>query len=130
MSLIFEVFICLLIFFPFICRCGTCNGVALWVEWVFENESSIVVSTGPIIQPEIGDTIKWDVHTRQGVTLFQERNVRELGYIFNFRCKDGTIKFVCRLFVYYFPTSLRKRNSVGISLAMKNCTLNSALDES
>ncbi|KAG8230326.1 hypothetical protein J437_LFUL000597 [Ladona fulva] len=44
-----------------------CNGVALWVEWDLDGENTI--STGPLSIPSAGQTVSWDIHTRQGVRL-------------------------------------------------------------
>ncbi|KAH8402142.1 hypothetical protein KR009_010012 [Drosophila setifemur] len=48
---------------------GTCNGVALWVDWQLVNDSSprSIVSTGPSAPVVPGDFVQWDMFVRQGV---------------------------------------------------------------
>ncbi|KAK9503606.1 hypothetical protein O3M35_010131 [Rhynocoris fuscipes] len=41
---------------------GTCNGIAIWVDWVFGQET---VTTGPITSVTPGESINWDKGTRQ-----------------------------------------------------------------
>ncbi|KAL4234504.1 Protein arginine N-methyltransferase 7 [Mactra antiquata] len=45
-----------------------CNGVALWVEFTFED--NLRISTGPTQPIRIGDKIIWDYNCKQGVHLF------------------------------------------------------------
>ncbi|XP_011181598.2 protein arginine N-methyltransferase 7 [Zeugodacus cucurbitae] len=53
---------------------GTCNGVALWVEWNIDggSASKSIVSTGPTEPVVPGEFIKWDMFVRQGVQLFEQ----------------------------------------------------------
>lgn len=63
------------------------------MDWIFESESKeVVIGTGPIIEPEIGDNIQWDFHTRQGVSLFQEKE-GTVHYSFRFVSDGGEINF-------------------------------------
>jgi len=48
---------------------GSCNGVALWVDWLLDEETS--VSGGPTAPVVVGEDIQWDVHSKQGVYFFQ-----------------------------------------------------------
>ncbi|XP_020717845.1 protein arginine N-methyltransferase 7 isoform X2 [Ceratitis capitata] len=53
---------------------GSCNGIALWVEWNLDGASNpkSLISTGPV-QPIIpGNFIKWDMFVRQGVQIFEK----------------------------------------------------------
>lgn len=43
---------------------GTCNGVAIWVEWLFGEET---ITTGPISAVIPGESVQWDKGTRQGI---------------------------------------------------------------
>lgn len=53
----------------FCCSCGSCNGVALWADFYF-NEGR-VISTGPRETTVIGQKIEWDYYCRQGVHLLK-----------------------------------------------------------
>ncbi|KAH8355203.1 hypothetical protein KR093_008296 [Drosophila rubida] len=47
---------------------GTCNGIALWVDWQLASDSpKSVVTTGPIEPVVPGQFVKWDMFVRQGV---------------------------------------------------------------
>ncbi|EZA46347.1 protein arginine N-methyltransferase 7 isoform X1 [Ooceraea biroi] len=48
---------------------GSCNGVAVWVDWQLDSEIS--VSCGPIEEVVPGKRVSWDPYTRQGVHLFR-----------------------------------------------------------
>ena len=48
---------------------GCCNGVALWVDWVLDDEIS--VSGGPVAPVVVGENINWDINSKQGVFFFQ-----------------------------------------------------------
>ncbi|CAD7083536.1 unnamed protein product [Hermetia illucens] len=50
---------------------GTVNGIALWVDWSLDgsDKERRNVTTGPVLAPEIGNYISWDLYTRQGVHL-------------------------------------------------------------
>ncbi|XP_064611177.1 protein arginine N-methyltransferase 7-like [Liolophura sinensis] len=52
---------------PFDCD-GTCNGVALWMDFSFGETE---ISTGPVTPPVPGAKVQWDRCTRQGVHLFR-----------------------------------------------------------
>lgn len=45
--------------------------------------------------PEIGSQLNWDVHTRQGVCLFAEKDVACIKYVFKFDFHEGNISFKC-----------------------------------
>ncbi|CAK9803941.1 Protein arginine N-methyltransferase 7 [Anthophora plagiata] len=74
---------------------GTCNGVALWVDWHLDSE--ITISSGPTAEVQPGKRISWDRFTRQGVHLFKDiarvtqRSV--VSYSFNFVPQHGNVKF-------------------------------------
>ncbi|XP_043285882.1 protein arginine N-methyltransferase 7 isoform X2 [Venturia canescens] len=53
---------------------GSCNGIAIWLDWILDHETTI--STGPTCDVIPGQGISWDFHTRQGVFLF--RNISEI----------------------------------------------------
>ncbi|GJQ77767.1 putative arginine methyltransferase [Trypoxylus dichotomus] len=74
---------------------GTCNGIALWVDWIFDEEYTI--TTGPIAQVEINECVKWDMHVRQGVQLINNRDFQgRIDYTFSFNHDFGEISFkVC-----------------------------------
>lgn len=52
-------------------RSGSCNGIALWVDWKLngDDDPKSTVSSGPCAKVEIGKFIDWDYHSRQGVHL-------------------------------------------------------------
>ena len=74
---------------------GSCNGIALWVDWHLDRD--ITVSSGPAVEIEPGKRISWDPFTRQGVHLFRNiRNVSRhdsLSWSFNFVPQHGDMKF-------------------------------------
>ncbi|XP_053994662.1 protein arginine N-methyltransferase 7 isoform X1 [Hylaeus volcanicus] len=74
---------------------GSCNGVALWVDWHLDSE--ITVSSGPNAEIQPGKRISWDPFTRQGVHLFREiTNVTQqnvLQWSFAFMPQHGNMKF-------------------------------------
>ncbi|XP_043257673.1 protein arginine N-methyltransferase 7 isoform X1 [Colletes gigas] len=65
---------------------GSCNGVALWVDWHLNSE--ITVSSGPTTEIQPGKRISWDPFTRQGVHLFRDitnvtqQNVLQWSFVF------------------------------------------------
>lgn len=50
---------------------GSCNGVALWVDWHLTGDSNkrTTVTSGPCTDIEVNKYIDWDIHSRQGVHL-------------------------------------------------------------
>ncbi|EEZ99615.1 protein arginine N-methyltransferase 7 isoform X2 [Tribolium castaneum] len=74
-------------------RHGSCNGIALWIEWLHEEGAKSVISSGPVIPPQVGQQIEWDVHTRQGVCLFADRATSHISYRFKFDFNEGNITF-------------------------------------
>ncbi|XP_076243274.1 arginine methyltransferase 7 isoform X2 [Calliopsis andreniformis] len=78
-----------------ILECGSCNGVALWVDWHLDSE--ITVSSGPITEIQPGKRISWDPFTRQGVHLFRDiKTVTQqsiLSCSFKFVPQHGNMKF-------------------------------------
>lgn len=61
---------------------GNCNGVALWMDFVFDKEHT--VTTGPTETVTPGKKVMWDRFTRQGVYLFDKSSLQH--------CKDnGTV---------------------------------------
>ncbi|XP_064466661.1 protein arginine N-methyltransferase 7-like isoform X2 [Ornithodoros turicata] len=48
---------------------GTCNGVAVWMD--FELDSNTVVTTGPTEQVQPGRKVQWDHCSRQGAYFFK-----------------------------------------------------------
>jgi hypothetical protein len=75
------------------CSHGECNGIALWIEWLHEEGSQSVISSGPVSPPQVGQLIDWDVHTRQGVCLFSNRITSQINYVFKFDFNEGNITF-------------------------------------
>ena len=41
-------------------KAGTCHGIALWIDWVMDSKSSIVISTGPGIAFTFGLNVSFD----------------------------------------------------------------------
>ncbi|KAG7187839.1 hypothetical protein KM043_016875 [Ampulex compressa] len=74
---------------------GSCNGIALWVDWQLDMD--ITVSSGPTNEILPGERISWDRFTRQGVHLFRDiSNVTQedaLFYSFSFVPEHGNIDF-------------------------------------
>ncbi|XP_034251100.1 protein arginine N-methyltransferase 7-like [Thrips palmi] len=74
---------------------GQCNGVALWVDWVLDEEAQNVISTGPTEEVQIGHQVNWNLHSRQGVYLFPEAiaQVPNLTFTTVFNPTSGVISF-------------------------------------
>ncbi|XP_063991899.1 protein arginine N-methyltransferase 7 [Diachasmimorpha longicaudata] len=53
-----------------ITECGSCNGIALWVDWHLDSET--IISTGPVTEIIPSERISWDMDTRQGVFLLRK----------------------------------------------------------
>ncbi|XP_043471337.1 protein arginine N-methyltransferase 7 isoform X2 [Leptopilina heterotoma] len=74
---------------------GSCNGIALWIDWKLDND--IIISSGPqeIIKP--GEPIIWDQHIKQGVHLLKNTKIVKskdtLSWSFDFKPKEGFMKF-------------------------------------
>lgn len=49
--------------------CGNCNAVAVWID--YHLDSTNVIHTGLLSNPEIGKNLDWDPYTRQAVHLFK-----------------------------------------------------------
>ncbi|KAH8327260.1 hypothetical protein KR074_007983 [Drosophila pseudoananassae] len=76
---------------------GTCNGVALWVDWQLINDSSprSVVSTGPSEEVTPGEFVNWDMFVRQGVHFPQKSNqtISSLEWSTEFKPLLGQLSF-------------------------------------
>lgn len=76
---------------------GTCNGVALWVDWQLINDSSprSIVSTGPSEAVTPGEFVKWDMFVRQGVHFPQKTNqtISSLAWSTDFKPLLGQLSF-------------------------------------
>ncbi|XP_014226087.1 protein arginine N-methyltransferase 7 isoform X1 [Trichogramma pretiosum] len=76
---------------------GSCNGIALWVDWHLDQDNEIVVSSGPIVKIIPGERLSWDPYTRQGVHLpYEIKNVsseNSLRIRHKFNPKEGTMHF-------------------------------------
>ncbi|KAG5338171.1 ANM7 methyltransferase, partial [Acromyrmex heyeri] len=74
---------------------GTCNGIAIWVDWQLDSDLS--VSCGPIEEIVPSKRVSWDPYTRQGVHLFRTiSNVTEkstLSWSFTFLPQNGEVEF-------------------------------------
>ncbi|KAK7873770.1 hypothetical protein R5R35_005767 [Gryllus longicercus] len=51
---------------------GICHGVVMWVYWDLDGNPKHGITTGPVEMVNIGERVKWDMHTRQGVYFFNE----------------------------------------------------------
>ncbi|XP_045462115.1 protein arginine N-methyltransferase 7 [Harmonia axyridis] len=67
-----------------------CNGIAFWVDWLHGND---IITTGAIVDPEIGKKIMWDRNSKQGVCLFETKYVDSINYYFTLDLILGDIKF-------------------------------------
>ncbi|XP_055909924.1 protein arginine N-methyltransferase 7 [Eupeodes corollae] len=79
---------------------GSCNGIALWVDWNIDgsNNPRSIVTTGPTQPITVGDYVQWDMFVRQGVHLIPEPNkvdkhVSKVEWSVEFRPVSGEIKF-------------------------------------
>ncbi|XP_037809355.1 protein arginine N-methyltransferase 7 [Lucilia sericata] len=79
---------------------ASCNGIALWVDWLLDNTSRTksIVSSGPMEPIETGKFIKWDMFGRQGVHLIGKAQNVENGksivqWKVDFKPKLGQLDF-------------------------------------
>ncbi|XP_072746127.1 protein arginine N-methyltransferase 7 isoform X1 [Anoplolepis gracilipes] len=75
---------------------GSCNGVAVWVDWQLDSDLS--VSCGPIEEVIPGRRMSWDPYTRQGVHLFHRifdvmKGRNAISWSFNFVPQHGEVDF-------------------------------------
>ncbi len=56
---------------------GNVNGLALWMVWKFDGD--VIVSGGPASPVVVGETIDWDVHSKQGVMFFKNPELCQKG---------------------------------------------------
>ncbi|CAH1266914.1 PRMT7 [Branchiostoma lanceolatum] len=80
---------------PFTCS-GSCNAVALWMNYDLLGDGRHTVSTGPR-SPYTGGSPQWDPHIRQGVYFMEEpvqvTSDSRLVYRVTFSPKDGQMDF-------------------------------------
>ncbi|GLV34020.1 Arginine methyltransferase 7 [Carabus blaptoides fortunei] len=76
---------------------ATLNGIAVWIDWYLDGSSNNIVTTGPIMPPEIHQEIKWDMYTRQGVYLLRHpitiKQNDTLHYTVFFSTQDDQFEF-------------------------------------
>ncbi|XP_020808100.1 protein arginine N-methyltransferase 7 [Drosophila serrata] len=76
---------------------GSCNGVALWVDWQLTDDSSpkSIVSTGPSEQITPGEFVQWDMFVRQGVHFPRptKEAISRLDWSTDFRPLLGELNF-------------------------------------
>ncbi|XP_065160684.1 protein arginine N-methyltransferase 7 isoform X2 [Atheta coriaria] len=75
-----------------------CNGIAVWVDWILDDERAeySTVTSGPVVATEVGKTVQWDVHSRQGVSLLGNRempSVFDYALRCDFESAECTIEF-------------------------------------
>ncbi|KAK2140166.1 hypothetical protein LSH36_1457g00024 [Paralvinella palmiformis] len=72
-----------------LCTSGTCNGVAVWMDFHLDNTNTI--ATGLVKPPMIGQNLQWDIHTKQAVHLFKKPIRIEEGESQNWRLKHRVV---------------------------------------
>ncbi|XP_075161410.1 arginine methyltransferase 7 [Haematobia irritans] len=78
-----------------------CNGIALWVDWHLDESNSpkSIISSGPVEPIDLmGQYVKWDMFTRQGVHLMSQCHKVESGKSYvewrvEFKPKKGVLDF-------------------------------------
>lgn len=79
----------------FLFRDGTCNGIALWIDWKLDDD--VIISSGPQESIKSGAQVIWDPHTKQGVHLLKTiKSVKSkdtLSWSFDFKPNEGLMKF-------------------------------------
>ncbi|XP_051157383.1 protein arginine N-methyltransferase 7 [Leptopilina boulardi] len=74
---------------------GTCNGIALWIDWKLDDD--VIISSGPQESIKSGAQVIWDPHTKQGVHLLKNiKSVKSkdtLSWSFDFKPNEGLMKF-------------------------------------
>ncbi|KAJ8670527.1 hypothetical protein QAD02_001786 [Eretmocerus hayati] len=74
---------------------GSCNGIAIWVDWHLDDE--ICVSSGPVEEIVPGSRVSWDWYSRQGVHLLsnitQVSNKNVVVSAFAFNAREGLFEF-------------------------------------
>jgi hypothetical protein len=71
-----------------------CLGLALWFTWSLTENSDCVIGGGPI-ECKVGETISWDVHSKQGVHFFQNpsKETKSVTLDVTFGVLEGDIQF-------------------------------------
>ncbi|KAM7356509.1 arginine methyltransferase 7 isoform 2-T2 [Cochliomyia hominivorax] len=79
---------------------ASCNGIALWVDWMLDNTGNniSIISSGPSEPIEVGTFIKWDMFIRQGVHLYSnaqsvQKDKSLLQWNVDFKPKLGQLDF-------------------------------------
>ncbi|KAH8253267.1 hypothetical protein KR032_004540 [Drosophila birchii] len=76
---------------------GSCNGVALWVDWQLTDDGSprSIVSTGPSEPVTPGEFVQWDMFVRQGVHFPRttKETISSLDWSTDFRPLLGELNF-------------------------------------
>lgn len=77
---------------------GTCNGVAIWMDYFLDKKT--IVTTGLTATPQPDQNLQWEVNHRQGVHLFRTPvHISEVGtgarlkYRVRFRPSSGEFDF-------------------------------------
>ncbi|XP_043198257.1 protein arginine N-methyltransferase 7-like [Amphibalanus amphitrite] len=76
---------------------GSCNGVALWMEWILDPAGQQRLTTGPLQAPRPGQQIVWDRYARQAAHLIREPRpvapgADRLRCQFSFTAKTGDLQ--------------------------------------
>ncbi len=69
--------------------------MALWMNWHLTD--SEIICTGPKAEVSIGDDVKWDMHSKQGVHLFMnddaQRSKRSIKCQTKFNTNEAQMEF-------------------------------------
>uniref|UniRef100_A0A1I8N5W2 Protein arginine N-methyltransferase n=2 Tax=Musca domestica TaxID=7370 RepID=A0A1I8N5W2_MUSDO len=79
---------------------SSCNGIALWVDWLLDSTGNpkSIVSSGPTEPIEVGKHVKWNMFVRQGVHLMSQtqqvvNGKSEVSWEVEFKPGKGLIDF-------------------------------------
>lgn len=84
--------------FVSLCRTGTCNGLVLWVDWILSEDGSTKISSGPVRDVICGETVTWDMFSKQGAYFFknptQVSPTDHLSYSIKFHATEGSFEYL------------------------------------
>ena len=71
------------------------SGMAFWMDWHLTD--TIITSTGPAANVQVGQYVQWNMHHKQGVHFFVEKNenvdLERIQVVTTFKANDGDISF-------------------------------------
>lgn len=73
----------------------------LWVSWLLSEDGNVSVSTGPVDDVVVGQTVSWDMYSKQGVYFVKSKSKvsssNHLSYSINFHVTDSRFEYAFRI---------------------------------